>query len=173
VLLASMGLLGRWQLPSVAAQSGFGAAAESSSQGTMARHGNDDGCSGLTLRTRARSCTTVREWASNRFWERSASQWSASNLRPRGGEVTSKSSDPRRYPTQIYGFPAPTKTAVPAFSVWERGVVCRSVLLSPHRAMALRLCRDAYGGRRHLLGRGLLSQGRSSRGQSQPPATRW
>jgi hypothetical protein len=112
-------------------------AAESSSQRTRARHGNDDGCSGLTRGhlpdPAPRYGVGLESLLGKRSGERqrgTPAAWSGSDH---------QSSDPRQLPEQIHGFPAPTvastKTAVPPVL----GMECEAsfaffVLLRPDRA---------------------------------------
>ena len=71
----------------------------------------------VDLGTSARSCTTVREWASNRFWGTVGQPVGSEQLPPRGGEVTSTvaivASTQHRF-TDFRSTVAATKTAVPA-----------------------------------------------------------
>jgi hypothetical protein len=70
VLLASKSPPVKWpSMSPMTAQSGCGVAAESSSQGTMARHGNDGGCTGLTWEHLPDPASRVWAVGSIRFWK--------------------------------------------------------------------------------------------------------
>ena len=88
MLLASKSPPVKWPSMSPAtAQSGCGVAAESSSQETMARHGNDDGCSGLTEDI----CPILHHGTGvglESLLETVGQPVGSEQLRPRGGEVT-------------------------------------------------------------------------------------